>query len=197
MKVNVDGMSISDILDLSQADISRMSRSDLAKVTSRLASAANKRIKRAVGTEYEKTVKDRAGGSNFSVKGKNQGQLQGEFARARQFLTSKTSSIKGAKKVAESAMKRIGAPDAETASKLWGVYNRVKEMYPDLVARLGSDRIQQMIRQEHIQDPEELILSLQERIENEYEALEEEYQEEESSFGIFSDFFDVGENPFF
>ena len=196
MKVNVDGMSISDILDLSQADISRLSRSDLAKVTSRLASAANKRIKRAVGTEYEKTVKDRAGGSNFSVKGKNQGQLQGEFARARQFLTSKTSSVTGAKKVLENAMKRIGAPDAETASKLWGVYNRVKEMYPDLVTRLGSDRIQQMIRQENIQDPEELILSLQERIENEYEGLEEEYQAEESSFDAFSDFFDIGENPF-
>ena len=197
MKVNVDGMSISDILDLSQADISRLSRSELAKVTSRLASAANKRIKRAVGTEYEKTVKDRAGGSNFSVKGKNQGQLQGEFARVRQFLTSKTSSVKGAKKVFESAMKRIGAPDAETASKLWEVYNRVKEMYPDLVTRLGSDRIQQMIRQENIQDPEELILSLQERIENEYEGLEEEYQEEESTFDAFSDFFDIGENPFF
>lgn len=197
MKVNVDGMSISDILDLSQADISRLSRSELAKVTSRLASAANKRIKRAVGTEYEKTVKDRAGGSNFSVKGKNQGQLQGEFARARQFLTSKTSSVTGAKKVFESAMKRIGAPDAETASKLWGVYNRVKEMYPDLVTRLGSDRIQQMIRQENTLDPEELILSLQERIENEYEGLEEEYQAEESSFDAFSDFFDIGENPFF
>ena len=75
------------------------------------------------------------------------------------------------------------------------VYNKIKEMYPDIVQRMGSDRIQQMIRQENVQDPEDLILSLQERIENEYEALEEGYYAEEESYDAFSDFFDISGFP--
>lgn len=206
MKINVNGMSIEDILNISQADISRLSRADLAKVTSRLASAANKRIKRAVGTEYEKTVMDRAGGSNFSVKGKNQGQLQGEFARARNFLNKKTSSIKGATEVFSKAMNRIGATTQEQASELWHIYNRFKELRPDLFQDKGwgSDRIQQMIRVEMIQSrmagvdlpPEILFDRVLEAMNMQLTKEAEEYAEEKKQYddwpGDGSTPFDIG-----
>lgn len=208
MKINVNGMSVEDIMKLSQADIGRLSRQDLAKVTSRLASAANKRIKRAVGTPYEQTILHRAGNATFSVKGKNQGQLQGEFARARNFLQKKTSSVSGASKVFNAAMRRIGASTEEQSKELWRRYNKLKEFKPDLFENnkeWGSDRIQQMIRLEMNQSriagvelsPDiafERVLEVMDAMLKQ-EAVE--YAEEEEQYNQFDDsgFFNLGENP--
>lgn len=212
MKINVNGMSVEDILRLSQEDVSRMSRSDLAKVTSRLASAANKRIVRAKGTQYEETILKRAGGKPFSVKGKNQGQLQGEFARARNFFNKKTSSIKNAEKVFAASAQRIGAVTEKQSSDLWKIYKKLTELRPDLVVNKewGSDRIQEMVRNEMIKartdkknprelSPEEafdLVIAEMNKVLKK-EAVSYAEEEEKNDVGIEnSDLFDIGENPF-
>lgn len=212
MKINVNGMSIEDIMNLSQADVSRLSRSDLAKVTSRLASASNKRIKRAKGTQYEETILKRAGGKTFSVKGKNQGQLQGEFARARNFLNKKTSSIKNAEKVFAASAQRIGAVTEKQSSELWKMYKKLTELRPDLVVNKewGSDRIQETIRNEMIKartdkkNPRELsteeafdLVIAEMNMALKKEAVSYAEEEEKNDVGIDNtDLFDIGENPF-
>lgn len=74
----------------------------LKKEVSRLASMANKRLRRLERNEltdlpaYQSWVKD--GAVKFSVKGKDYNQLQAELARLNRFLDSKTSTVREANK---------------------------------------------------------------------------------------------------
>lgn len=84
----------------------------LKSEVSRLASMANKRLKRLEnkGLEeapaYKKWVE--AGAEKFSVRGKSYNELQKELARVRQFTNAKTSTIKGATKVLQEIANNIG-----------------------------------------------------------------------------------------
>ena len=103
-------MRVKEILNLSDVQINKMSRKELAQVTSILASAANKRINRiekaGVTSPAVSNVKSHEG--RFSVKGKNTNQLRGEFARARNFMSNVTSTVKGAKSSARQIEKNLG-----------------------------------------------------------------------------------------
>jgi len=74
----------------------------LKKEVSRLASIANKRLKRLERNEltdlpaYQSWVK--SGAIKFSVKGKDYNQLQSEFWRVKRFLDNKTSLVREANK---------------------------------------------------------------------------------------------------
>lgn len=76
---------------------------DYRKEASRLASIANKRIKRLEANElidspaYKRYIQD--GGAKFGVKGKTFNQVQSEVARLNRFLNSQTSTIRGVNKV--------------------------------------------------------------------------------------------------
>ena len=111
-------MKVKEILQLSDTAINKMSRRELAQVTSILASAGNKRIARiekaGVTSPAVQSVKSHEG--RFSVKGKNTNQLRSEFARARNFMTSSTSTLKGAKASAKRIEKNLGLD--KTAKKV-------------------------------------------------------------------------------
>lgn len=103
-------MKVKDVLRLSDVQINKMSRKELAQVTSILSSAANKRIARiekaGVTSPAVANVKSHEG--RFSVKGKNTNQLRGEFARARNFMSNTTSTVRGAKSSARQIEKNLG-----------------------------------------------------------------------------------------
>ena len=111
-------MKVKEILQLSDTAINKMSRRELAQVTSILASASNKRIARiekaGVTSQAVQNVKSHDG--RFSVKGKNTNQLRSEFARARNFMTSSTSTLRGAKASAKRIEKNLGLD--KTAKKV-------------------------------------------------------------------------------
>lgn len=74
-------------------------RREFAVEVSRLASMANKRLKRLEKNEldspaYRDWVKN--GEVRFSVKGKDYNELQSEYWRIQHFIESKTSTVKGA-----------------------------------------------------------------------------------------------------
>ena len=94
-------MNISEILKQSTRKLMNLSRSELAKITSSLASAANKRLKRIEKAGLSESSHayryvERSGGK-FSVAGKSSEELILEFKRAKQFLSdeTKTSTLKG------------------------------------------------------------------------------------------------------
>lgn len=95
----VSGLSINDIMSMDIRDFNKMSESDLRKVTGRLVSAGNKRMRRmeSAGIESPSLRKAEKSGGAFTVKDKNINQLRSEFMRAKSFLQSPTSSIKGYK----------------------------------------------------------------------------------------------------
>ena len=97
----VSGLTIENILSMDIDKFNKLKEPDLKKIVGRLVSAANKRIRRmeSAGIESPALSGVKRSGGTFSVKDKNLDQLRSEYARAKRFLTSKTSTIKGAKKV--------------------------------------------------------------------------------------------------
>lgn len=145
--------SVKDILNMDYLDIAKMSRSELAKVVSQMSSAANKRLRRLEKTEmgtlsyaYQKVQQV----GDFSVKGKTHGQLQKEFKRAKNFLTSKTSSVGGWRRERAKVRERIGGgfSSEEEEKAYWKAYREIRSEDPALHHTYGSTETQRMLRRE-------------------------------------------------
>ena len=148
--MNVKGLSIKDILNMDFADIQKLSRKELAQVTSRLVSASNKRLKRLEQSDfigespayrYAKSRKDTTDDVRFSVKGKIQGQLQRTFTEAKHFLSLKTSTLAGYKKVIQNIKETIKEKTGREissidVSKLYDALHKAQES--GLVAGRGT-----------------------------------------------------------
>ena len=145
--MNVDGLSIQDILNMDYADVAKLSRKELSKITSRLVSASNKRLRRLEKSDYigespaYRSVRIRTGDVRFSVKGKSQGQLQNVFTEAKHFLNLKTSTLKGYKNVIknikDTIQTKVGKSISEIdVSKLYDALHKAQES--GLVDKRGS-----------------------------------------------------------
>ena len=143
-------MKVKEILNLSDVQINKMSRKELAQVTSILASAANKRINRIekAGVTSPAVANVKAHEGRFSVKGKNTNQLRGEFARARNFMTNVTSTVKGAKSSARQIEKNLGLgkskkkPGKAVPSSLKKEHKRISQKRERLEKTLAKRREQ-------------------------------------------------------
>lgn len=144
---------IDELITLTSKDVAKMSRAELAKVVSQLASAGNKRLRRLettpMGTE-SRPYKTAMEVGNFSVAGKNQGQLQNEFKRVTEFLKTKTSTVSGWKAEKTRVYKRIGDKfDSEEAEKaFWRAYRGIAKSEKALHKSYGSTETQRHLRRE-------------------------------------------------
>lgn len=145
--MNVKGLSIKDIINLDWEDVSKLTRKELSQITSRLVSAANKRLRRLERSDYigespaYRSVIQRTGESRFTVKGKSHGKLERTFKETKHFLNLKTSTLSGYKKVIrnvkETIKTKIGRTVSEVdVSKLFGALHKAQEM--GLVDKRGS-----------------------------------------------------------
>lgn len=182
--MDVKGLSINDIMNLSWERLNKLSEKELKQVTSRLVSASNKRLRRLEHTTRGKssfayqTVKDR--GRDFSVRGKNINQTKQEFKLAKQFLNYKTSTVKGWKVYRENVEERTGyATEGEslnwserTWKKYWLVYRRFTETYGGTYRRGDSNRIQKMLTEiMESNDKRRKADTFQEMIEDKYKEI--------------------------
>lgn len=178
-KVNLKNISIKNLLSLSDDEILNLAnqgierknltkeefakehRNNLANITSRLVSAANKRIvrlgKSKIGQSspsYQQAKKSLPD-LRFSVRGKNWNQVRNTLKEVKEWLNYKTSTIKGWKEVRANIRENVGMDfDSEYKSKkFWEVYRRLYESNSGLItrkgssSRLSSDRIQKMLAQ--------------------------------------------------
>ena len=155
--MNIKGLKITDIMNMSWDDLNSLSGKELRQITGRLVSASNKRIKRLEQTTRGKssfayqTVEER--GRKFSTRGLNTNQVRTEFSNARRFLKMKTSTLKGWKEYRESMEERITKTldidelnwSEKTESKFWKVYRRFEEQNGGKYKTGDSTRIQQML----------------------------------------------------
>lgn len=145
--------SINELLNLTSRDIAKLSRQELAKVVSQLASAGNKRLRRlettSMGTE-SRPYKAAMEVGNFSVAGKNQGQLQNEFKRVSGFLKAKTSTVSGWGKERTRVYKRIGGEfdSVEAEKAFWRAYGAIAKSEKALHESYGSAETQRHLRKE-------------------------------------------------
>ena len=96
--VNLNGVSIDKLTNLSATQIKQYDRKNLAKIVTKLSSAANKRVKRLEKYGYNTpALRQSYRGGHFGSKGKNLKQLRSEYKRVSSFLKSETSTVKGYK----------------------------------------------------------------------------------------------------
>lgn len=105
----VSGMSVEDILSMDIEKFMKLSTSELRKVTGRLVSAGNKRIRALEKSGYSTpaTRQVSKSGGIFSTKGKELNALRSEFTRAKQFMQSGTSTKTGYIKTRNIALDRM------------------------------------------------------------------------------------------
>ena len=166
-----DGMTVDEILALGDDVLRRLDQRDLSRALRTVSLAANKRVNRllenAVKTKEGYRVK-KSGAHNvaldalnsltedgrlkpqFSVGDKNRNQMYAEFARARAFMSKKTSTIKGAESVRKAREVRIMGETVEEAQK-----RKLKQYEREYRARTGKkvtkkqrERLKTQIRNE-------------------------------------------------
>lgn len=107
-------MNIKEIMDLTSADLDAMSLQDLKKISNVLNSAANKRVKRLQSSgmsDYSPALASVKEKGKFSTVGKDSKyRVRNEITRAKQFLSAKTSSLKGAKSYKKTVEKLVKSP---------------------------------------------------------------------------------------
>lgn len=137
-----DRLTVTQILNMSESEFNKLNMKELRQASNVLVSAANKRIKRfneaeMISPAYASATRSRA---KFSTKGLNYGQLKHEFAKARDFLESKTGSVKAWKAVVKQttqtlAEKGIEVKNRESFDKLWRSYQKLKESDPTMESK--------------------------------------------------------------
>ena len=171
-------MSYKYILENTPADISTLSEKELRSRVRVLADVANKRMKRyeqsasegraAYSYAYNKAVES---GGPFYTGGKNLNDLRAEYKRVYKYLTSETSTQKGARAVERRTQERLGLPHDTDMRAYWERYAHAKDNYPQLFELFGSETLQQRL----VEWAESGQGSLDEFLENEmYEVGSEE-----------------------
>ena len=196
----VSGLSVKQILNMDVSEFNKLGLKDLQKITGRLVSAGNKRIRRA----NEKKIKSpafayiRDHGGMFSTKGKTLNQLRAEFVRAKNFLEAETSTIKGAEKFIRdsiAALEEVGVHlEYEDFNDIMEAYESLKKSDKSVAERgLKYGVLEEL--QSYVDKGMDAD-AIKTEIYNELEAVYEKEQEEMSQDGV-SGFFTIdneGEN---
>ena len=211
-KFDVTGSSIKDIARLDKSTIDHLSKSDLSKVTSRLVSAMNKRIrylgKSDIGRlsptyqAYERRVSKGLGRDGFySVKGKDPQQLKDLYRQLSKSLNSDITTAKGWKKHRQEVFDRIGYNfnnDQDREKKFWKLYRKFQEQdssYKQYRKEI-SDKVLTYIANEigsDFTDSEENIQMIQDKVDQLYEEFMGDESDQENETGT-SQFFTDGGN---
>lgn len=137
----VSGMSVQDILNMDIETFNKLNKTDLQKVVGRLVSAGNKRL-RAFERKGESSPATRhvtKSGGKFSTKGKDLNALRAEYTRAKNFMQSKTGTLRGWKQVKKETirgLKKQGVNMNESQfDDVWKAYEELKELSPEVANR--------------------------------------------------------------
>lgn len=194
----VSGMSVSDILNMSEKRFNKLTERELKLVVGRLVSAVNKRVRRfeKAGITTPATRALEKSGGKLSVKGKSLNELRSEYARARNFLNMETSTRKGyeqvQKRISETLRERGYDISPNELDDMFEVYNDLLEIDPTL--SLSKDRY--LLMQEIANMPDELdvsekVLKAKERYTELYEQEQMELNGKEVDLYGVSGFFEI------
>lgn len=176
-KVNLKG-SISYLQNLTNRQLTNLTRNELAKVVSKLASASNKRTKRLIQSGVPSPAligRVERGKVKFSVKGKNVDELKKEYLEVKSYLSSETSTVKGARKVMNTVIDTLknkkGIEITENQYKdFFKIYERVKEADPYISSQQMKYKVFEAISNKmDYANPDDVIDSVIDDLENLYE----------------------------
>lgn len=203
LNIDVKGLSINDIMNKDWNDLAKLNLTDLKALTQRLVSASNKRLKRLEQSNlggYSSALQNKKkSGVRFSTRGKNINELRKEFRRAKSFLKSKTSTIKGTKKVINRMSKKIsggglnevgGFKSERTYKRFWNIYHELEQTQSGLIGIVGgSTEVQKLVydSMKHNRSNKGALEEINQRMDELYEDLyNDDYEDEDMS-----DVFDI------
>lgn len=191
--MNIKGLSIKNIINMSAEDINKLNTKDLRQLVGRLVSASNKRVKRLEKSELGllspayQSVKRR--GRLFSTKNKQINQLRNEFKVAKNFLNMKTSTAKGFKELRKETVTRLGKEfdSIEQEKRFWQTYRKIEESGNILPNdKGGSAKVQEILANKLNENPDanidDLIDDIDDDITKAYEEYFEDTEEDEDEF---------------
>lgn len=178
----VSGLSVKKILSMDVSEFNKLNKKDLQKITGRLVSAGNKRLRRAeqAGVTSPAFAFIRDNGGFFSTKDKNINQLRSEFVRAKNFLESETGTIKGAikfRKESIAALKKEGVTmSEETFDIVMRSYEKLKELDENVKERSLKYAVLQEIQEmtDTELDEDVIATTLQKRVDEIYKKMQRE-----------------------
>lgn len=196
-RISTAGMSVNDILNMDLKTFNQLDLGSMKAIMTRLNSAANKRIARlekAGETSPALSSVQRSGGK-FSVADKNLNQLRAEYARARNFMEMKTSSLSGLEKVEKetvSALQQQGVDvERKDLDNIFSVYEKLKEIDPSIAnRRLKYEVLEEIAKLDADMSIDEKVDVMQSKLVGIYE----EQAELEEEYAGFSDFFEIEED---
>lgn len=165
---NVDGLSINDIMNIDLDTFNKLNERDLRIITSRLVSAGNKRIRslekhgiespalQSLGTDRRFSVRLPKGTDVHQVVNK----LRSEFASARDFLSMKTSTIRGYKsyitnikqEIADSMGVDIKDVSGDVLSRAYAILHKMQETKGVPIGIRGNPESDSSLRSKHTRD---------------------------------------------
>lgn len=137
---DVSGVSIEQLINMDFKELAKYNETSVKKITSRLVSAYNKRLRYLAKSErgrmsptyqfFEKREAKQKGSGFFSVKGKSKSTSISLFQQLQEKLQQKTSTVKGFKEYQKELYKNLKLDfkkDIEFEKKFWKIYNTYKE----------------------------------------------------------------------
>lgn len=187
-------MKLNDIINMSLEDYMRMDEAALRDAVRSGAAVANRRLRAieksnysVVSPAYYSVAHQQGGRPKYTSAGKNFNQLRAELASIRNFLTSKTGTVAGARDYSDYLRERYDIKSDGELKQLFDVYNRLVELSPNIEISGDSDRVQQEIREVMAENPGASDASIIEKMEERLGIVESERAETEAEYESFED----------
>lgn len=185
------GQTINDLLKIRPGAFRDLSKAHQREIISKLASAGNKRLRGLEQKGIENSVKMRVemSGGKFSTKGKDTEGLLKELTRAKRFLKSEQSTVKGWKetqKKLQSDLENAGITPTPITGLAYSVYDVLKDYNQDLITerlkydvteRIEDDLLEGLDPKQAYQNAQNWLFSEYRKKQRDYESLQEEFDE--------------------
>lgn len=122
-------------LDIS--DFSKLTYKELREATSTLSSVANKRVERLENAGFKNSIayanysQGKTGGKRFGIENKNRQEVEIEYRRLRNFLTSKSSTLTGARAERTKVLNTLGLGNENITDRQYNQITRALSRLKD------------------------------------------------------------------
>lgn len=174
-------MNWQQIVDMTPEQFNSLSKQELKGYTQILASAGNKRLKRAQEADFDSpSIQAVLKRGKFSTKDKSLNQLRNEFMRAKSFLTSKTGTIQAFNKFKRDTIAELAKPEKggikitpEQFDVFWRSYEQLKEGKKDIAMKALKytvlEEINDMMNDSDNISVEDIVAKLKPEVDKMYE----------------------------
>lgn len=190
------GQSVAELRQIRPGQFAQLPIAHQREIVSRLASAANKRLRNLErhGIENAQTIRVQMSGGKFSTRGKGSDALTTELIRAKRFLSSEQTTVKGWKETErklKSDLENVGISSKPNTGLAYSIYDLLQDYNGDLtvqrmkyetVAKIEDDLTEGMTPQQAYESAQSWLTAEYQRKQDEYEQLEAEFDETPTRF---------------